>query len=83
MLKEGGGRFMEYLEISSSERQELVIQKLRQCCILFDFTDVTCDLSGKETKRQILLELIEYISTSDGCLPEPVYPEIINMVIII
>lgn len=45
------------------EQQALVIQKLRQCHILFDFTDSMRDVKGKDIKRGALMELIEYIKS--------------------
>ena len=43
--------------------------------------DPVADLKGKEIKRATLNELVEYITPARGPLPEPVYPEIIKMVI--
>ncbi|XP_078034449.1 serine/threonine-protein phosphatase regulatory subunit widerborst isoform X2 [Augochlora pura] len=63
-----------------SEQEELFIRKLQQCCVTFDFMDVTADLKGKEIKRSTLNELVEYITAGRGVLTEPVYPEVINMI---
>lgn len=63
-----------------AERQDLFFKKLKQCCVIFDFSDLTSDLKGKEIKRQVLAELVEYISINRGCITENVYPEIIQMV---
>ena len=62
------------------EQQELFIQKLKQCCVIFDFMDPVADLKSKEVKRACLNELVDYISVTKSCLSEPVYPEIIAMV---
>lgn len=67
-------------DASTTEQQELFVQKLQQCCIMFDFLDSVADLKSKETKRATLTELVEYVSTNRGVLVEPVYPEIIGMV---
>lgn len=67
-------------DASTTEQQELFVQKLQQCCIMFDFLDSVADLKSKETKRATLTELVEYVSTNRGVLVEPVYPEIISMV---
>lgn len=64
----------------SAEQQELFVQKLQQCCMLFDFFDSVTDLKSKEVKRATLNELVEYVSTSRGVLVESAYPDIINMV---
>ncbi|CAI4223556.1 unnamed protein product [Auanema sp. JU1783] len=62
------------------EREELFIQKIRQCCVVFDFAkDPLSDLKYKEIKRACLNELVEYVSTYDDILTENIYPEAINM----
>ncbi|XP_016400360.1 serine/threonine-protein phosphatase 2A 56 kDa regulatory subunit alpha isoform-like [Sinocyclocheilus rhinocerous] len=67
-------------DASSTQQHELFMQKLQQCCVLFDFYDTVTDLKSKETKRAILSELVDYVSTNRGVLVEPVYPEITTMV---
>lgn len=69
-----------FADASSTEQQELFVQKLQQCCVMFDFLDSVADLKSKETKRATLTELVEYVSTNRGVLVEPVYPEITSMV---
>ena len=44
------------------DQPELAVQKLRQCCALFDFTEPLSDLKSKEIKRAALHELMEYIA---------------------
>ncbi|XP_016102442.1 serine/threonine-protein phosphatase 2A 56 kDa regulatory subunit alpha isoform [Sinocyclocheilus grahami] len=67
-------------DASSTEQHELFMQKLQQCCVMFDFYDTVTDLKSKETKRATLSELVDYVSTNRGVLVEPVYPEITTMV---
>lgn len=62
------------------EQQELVIKKLQQCCVVFDFMDAVSDLKGKEIKRASLNELVDYITTGRGVLTEELYPEVIHMI---
>lgn len=63
-----------------NEWEELFIQKLRQCCVLFDFaTDPLSDLKYKEVKRAALNEMLEYIFTQRGVITEAIYPEIVHM----
>lgn len=69
-----------HTDVTPAEQEELFIKKLRQCCVPFDFMDAVVDLKGKETKRNALNELVEYITAGRGVLTEPVYPEIIKMV---
>jgi serine/threonine-protein phosphatase 2A regulatory subunit B' len=75
--------FVLYLLIdaSPSEREKLFIEKIQQCCTIFDFsTDPLSDLKWKEIKRQALNEMVEYITTNRGVLTEPIYEEIVKMV---
>ncbi|KAL6486705.1 hypothetical protein MHYP_G00060970 [Metynnis hypsauchen] len=67
-------------DAQSTEQQELFMQKLQQCCILFDFLDTVTDLKSKEIKRATLNELVDYVSTNRGVLVDSAYPEIINMI---
>ena len=46
-----------FLDVPSSEQEELFIRKLRQCCVGFDFMDPVADLKGKEIKRATLNEV--------------------------
>jgi serine/threonine-protein phosphatase 2A regulatory subunit B' len=66
-----------------SEQQDLLIKKLQQCCMVFDFMDPVADLKSKEIKRSTLNELVEYITATRGVLTEPVYPEIVKLVCVI
>lgn len=66
-------------DVPAAEQEELFIRKLRQCCIVFDFSAVV-GLKRKEMKRCILTELGDHITVGRGVLTEPVYPEIIKMI---
>ena len=85
-LGESGAYHQFYLfcfcaDAAPAEREELFIQKLRQCCVLFDFvSEPLSDLKSKEVKRAALHEMLEYVSTQKNVLTEPVYPEAVNMV---
>ncbi|XP_039595044.1 serine/threonine-protein phosphatase 2A 56 kDa regulatory subunit delta isoform [Polypterus senegalus] len=62
------------------DREELFIQKLRQCCVLFDFvTDPLSDLKYKEVKRAGLNEMVEYITHNRDVITESIYPEAVIM----
>lgn len=64
----------------SAEREDLFIQKIRQCCVLFDFViDPLSDLKWKEVKRAALHEMVEYVTTQRGVITEAIYPEIVYM----
>uniref|UniRef100_A0A8C2H9R2 Serine/threonine protein phosphatase 2A regulatory subunit n=1 Tax=Cyprinus carpio TaxID=7962 RepID=A0A8C2H9R2_CYPCA len=62
------------------DREELFVQKLRQCCVLFDFvTDPLSDLKFKEVKRAGLNEMVEYITHNRDVVTESIYPEAVIM----
>ena len=64
-------------EATEGEREELFIQKIRQCGVLFDFvSDPLSDLKWKEVKRAALQEMVEYVTQNRAVLTEPVYPEV-------
>ncbi|XP_058799908.1 serine/threonine-protein phosphatase 2A 56 kDa regulatory subunit gamma isoform isoform X4 [Phymastichus coffea] len=68
------------LEVPAEEREELFIQKLRQCCVLFDFeSDPLSDLQWKEVKRCALLEMVDYVTKNRNVISEAIYPEAVNM----
>lgn len=63
------------------EREELFIQKIRQCGVVFDFqADPLSDLKYKEVKRSSLTEMVEFITSTRGVITEPIYPEAVQMV---
>ncbi|XP_059614116.1 serine/threonine-protein phosphatase 2A 56 kDa regulatory subunit gamma isoform isoform X1 [Phlebotomus argentipes] len=66
-------------EASPNEREDLFIQKLQQCCVLFDFSEPLSDLKWKEVKRAALHEMVEYLSQHTGVITENIYPEAVNM----
>ncbi|XP_023308526.2 serine/threonine-protein phosphatase 2A 56 kDa regulatory subunit gamma isoform isoform X6 [Lucilia cuprina] len=66
-------------ETPANEREELFVQKIRQCCTLFDFSEPLSDLKWKEVKRAALHEMVEYLSNQNNVITEAIYPEAINM----
>ncbi|KAI8890729.1 protein phosphatase 2A regulatory B subunit [Backusella circina FSU 941] len=66
-------------EVPSHMRQDLFIKKIRQCTVIFDFSDASSELREKEIKRQTLHDILEYISMNRGVLTDSVYPEIVQM----
>jgi serine/threonine-protein phosphatase 2A regulatory subunit B' len=66
--------------VAPIERQDLFLRKIGQCSVVFDFNDASSELKGKEIKRQTLTEILDYITNNRGVITEPVYPEVVNMV---
>lgn len=72
-----------FLDATPAEREELFIQKLRQCCVLFDFVqDPLSDLKWKEVKRAGLNEMVEFVTHNRGVVTDAIYPEAIQMVLL-
>ncbi|KAG5442138.1 Serine/threonine-protein phosphatase 2A 56 kDa regulatory subunit delta isoform [Clonorchis sinensis] len=66
---------------TSEKREELLIQKLNQCCVVFEFVpDVLSDLKDKEIKRDALHELTEYLVENTGPITDAMYPEVVRMI---
>ncbi|XP_034153229.1 serine/threonine-protein phosphatase 2A 56 kDa regulatory subunit gamma isoform isoform X1 [Esox lucius] len=67
-------------DCAPAEQEKLFVQKLRQCCVLFDFlSDPLSDLKWKEVKRAALSEMVEYITHNRNVITEPIYPEVVHM----
>lgn len=49
-------------DVPPNERMRLFRQKLKLCCVLYDFSDVRKHVREKEAKRNALLQIVEYIS---------------------
>ncbi|KAL7871719.1 hypothetical protein SRHO_G00067020 [Serrasalmus rhombeus] len=69
-----------FKDVPPAEQEKLFMQKLRQCCVLFDFvSDPLSDLKWKEVKRAALSEMVEYITHNRNVITEPIYPEVVHM----
>jgi len=68
-------------EAAANERESLFVQKLQQCCTVFDFQlDPLSDLKWKEIKRAALNEMIDYITSNRGVITDSIYSEAVRMV---
>ncbi|RMX37346.1 hypothetical protein pdam_00015452 [Pocillopora damicornis] len=69
-----------HADTAPNEREQLFVQKLQQCCILFDFVmDPLSDLKFKEVKRGALNEIVDFITHNKNVITEPIYPEVTRM----
>uniref|UniRef100_A0AC34Q056 Serine/threonine protein phosphatase 2A regulatory subunit n=1 Tax=Panagrolaimus sp. JU765 TaxID=591449 RepID=A0AC34Q056_9BILA len=67
-------------EVDGNQSEDLFLDKIRQCCVVFDFAaDPLSDLKYKEIKRAALNEIIDHVTNNRGVLTETVYPEAIRM----
>jgi serine/threonine-protein phosphatase 2A regulatory subunit B' len=56
------------------------VQKLQQCRVVFDFSEASAELNGKQVKVQALHEMLEYITSQRNVITENIYPEVVGMV---
>ena len=66
-------------EVPPNKRQELFMQKIDQCNIIFDFNDAAGDMKSKEIKRLALHELLDYVANNRQVITEPMYPRVVEM----
>src|SRR3989440_4140805 len=66
-------------EVPPGRRQELFMQKIDQCNIIFDFNDASSDMKSKEIKRLALHELLDYVANNRQVITEPMYPRVVDM----
>ncbi|MCO5560213.1 hypothetical protein L7F22_013823 [Adiantum nelumboides] len=69
-----------FRDVPSSERPSLFITKLNLCSTDFDFSNATKNVKEKEIKRQTLMELVEFIGTTNIQFSELIIEEISKMV---
>ncbi|OWM89117.1 serine/threonine protein phosphatase 2A 57 kDa regulatory subunit B' kappa isoform [Punica granatum] len=62
---------MPFKDVSISEEMSLFVSKLSLCCVTFDFTDPTKNTMEKDVKRQILIELADFVSSGSVRFTEP------------
>jgi len=72
----------QFRDVSIEERPALMVNKLRLCCVVFDFNE---DVSpqenlGKDVKRHQLLELVDHVTSSRNWFTEQVLQETLRMV---
>ncbi|CAJ2508260.1 Uu.00g094460.m01.CDS01 [Anthostomella pinea] len=66
-------------EVPPNRRQELFMQKIDQCNVIFDFNDASADMKAKEIKRLALHELLDYVANNRQVITEPMYPRVVEM----
>ncbi|KAJ4887934.1 Serine/threonine protein phosphatase 2A 57 kDa regulatory subunit B' iota isoform [Raphanus sativus] len=55
-----------FKDVPNSEKLNLFVSKLSLCCVTFDFSDQTKNSIEKDVKRQTLLELLDFVSSSSS-----------------
>lgn len=62
---------LAFKDVPHVEKMNLFVSKSNLCCTTFDFHDPTKDTMEKEVKRQTLVELLEFVSSTNVRFPEP------------
>jgi Protein phosphatase 2A regulatory B subunit (B56 family) len=66
--------------VDSQEREQLFCMKLRQCVVIFDFTEPLSDIQYKEIKKNALQEMLDFLNNNRNVITEALYPEMFNVV---
>lgn len=66
-------------EVPPNKREELFMQKIDQCNIIFDFNDASGDMKSKEIKRLALHELLDYVANNRQVITDRMYPRVVEM----
>jgi len=66
-------------EVPPTRRQDLFMEKIDQCNVIFDFNDASADMKSKEIKRLALHELLDYVANNRQVITEPMYPRVVDM----
>lgn len=54
---------LSFKDVSGQEKPNLFVSKANLSCVVFDFSDPNKNSAEKDIKRQILVDLIEYVNT--------------------
>ncbi|KAK9124135.1 hypothetical protein Sjap_013737 [Stephania japonica] len=68
-----------FRDTAVADRAALFLRKLQICCILFDFSDLKI-VRERETKRQTLMELVDFIQSGSWKMNEGCQEELIRMI---
>ncbi|XP_056174794.1 serine/threonine protein phosphatase 2A 57 kDa regulatory subunit B' kappa isoform isoform X2 [Syzygium oleosum] len=60
-----------FKDVPASEKMNLLVSKLSLCCVTFDFTDPGKNTMEKDVKRQILIEILEFVASGSVRFAEP------------
>ncbi|CAG0915058.1 unnamed protein product [Notodromas monacha] len=70
----------KFSDVPEKEREALFVQKIQQCCVVFDFvSEPLSDLKYKEIKRTTLHDMVDYVNTNRGVITDPIYAEAVRM----
>ncbi|XP_076909492.1 serine/threonine protein phosphatase 2A 57 kDa regulatory subunit B' kappa isoform-like isoform X1 [Bidens hawaiensis] len=62
---------LSFKDVQNSEKSRLLISKLNLCSIVYDFNDQDKDNTEKDQKRQLLVEILDFLGSDTVKLTEP------------
>ncbi|KAI5381412.1 hypothetical protein KIW84_UN0751 [Lathyrus oleraceus] len=68
------------LNLNEFREAEFVLRKLQMCCVVFDYTDPSKNVREKEIKRQMLVELVDYVTSANSKFTDVMMQEIVKTV---
>ncbi|XP_078438575.1 protein phosphatase 2A regulatory B subunit family protein [Wolffia australiana] len=71
---------LSFKDVPSGEKQNLFIAKLNLCCVVFDFNDPGKHSAEKDLKRQVLVELVDFVAAATIKFSEPAIAACCNMI---
>nr|XP_043626954.1 serine/threonine protein phosphatase 2A 57 kDa regulatory subunit B' kappa isoform-like [Erigeron canadensis] len=70
---------LPFKDVQNSEKARLLISKLNLCSIIYDFNDHDKDNVEKDLKRQVLVEILDFLVSESIKLSEPAMSAICKM----
>ncbi|KAJ9538855.1 hypothetical protein OSB04_031588 [Centaurea solstitialis] len=68
-----------FKDVQNSDKPRLLISKLNLCSTVYDFDDQDKDNVEKDLKRQVLVEILDFVASESTKLPEPAMSAICKM----
>ncbi|KAH7657287.1 Protein phosphatase 2A regulatory B subunit B56 protein [Dioscorea alata] len=62
---------LSFMDVPSTEKQNLFFSKVDVCCVVFDFSDPNKNSAEKDLKRQALIDLVDYVNAGTMKFTEP------------
>lgn len=72
-------RLPSFAEVPTEELADLFLKKVDQCKVIFDFSDPSSDIQGKDIKRIALHELLDFITSNHFTITEQMYAAVVEM----
>nr|GMD01698.1 serine/threonine protein phosphatase 2A 57 kDa regulatory subunit B' kappa isoform-like [Ipomoea batatas]GME02448.1 serine/threonine protein phosphatase 2A 57 kDa regulatory subunit B' kappa isoform-like [Ipomoea batatas] len=68
-----------FKDVSNGEKQGLLVSKLNLCCSVYDFSDPDKNAAEKDLKRQVLLELNDFVASGSAKCTESAIAAVCRM----